>query len=300
MKIGIVGGGAIGLLFAAYLYKDFEVLIYTRTLQQAEEINDKGIILKKEGGQSAIPVKSRPVSEWSGTEELTIVAVKQYQLQNIMERMNELSPVPMHVLFLQNGMGHLKMLQKLPIPNVYVGSIEHGALKENAHTVSHNGNGVTNTAVFKGDAKVLGKFASSVPKDFPVVMKEDYHEMLTKKLIVNAVINPLTAVLGVQNGVLHHNQYFHHAAEQLMMEIASILNLENQAEHLEQVFTICKKTAANRSSMLKDLEAGRPTEVDAILGYLLEEAKTQQKKAPLIETLNALIKGKELERRVLS
>jgi 2-dehydropantoate 2-reductase len=67
--------------------------------------------------------------------------------------------------------------------------------------------------------------------------------------------------------------------------------------YLEQVLKICKNTANNRSSMLKDIEAGRLTEIEAILGYLLDEAAKQKKHAPQIETLYYLIKGKEQDER---
>lgn len=45
--------------------------------------------------------------------------------------------------------------------------------------------------------------------------------------------------------------------------------------------------------MLKDVEARRKTEVDAILGFLIAKAKEQGKKAPLVESYYFFIKGKE-------
>ena len=48
--------------------------------------------------------------------------------------------------------------------------------------------------------------------------------------------------------------------------------------------------------MLKDLEAGRETEVDSILGYLLEEAQRKEMIAPLIYNYYHLIKGKEYQK----
>jgi 2-dehydropantoate 2-reductase len=45
--------------------------------------------------------------------------------------------------------------------------------------------------------------------------------------------------------------------------------------------------------MLKDIETGRKTEIDAILGFLLEEAQKQEKQAPIIKNLYLLVKGKE-------
>jgi 2-dehydropantoate 2-reductase len=73
-----------------------------------------------------------------------------------------------------------------------------------------------------------------------------------------------------------------------------LLNIENADEHQRQIIDICKNTSENRSSMLKDIEANRMTEVDAILGYILDEAQRKGMAAPQVENFYYLIKGKEL------
>ncbi|WHY87983.1 2-dehydropantoate 2-reductase [Neobacillus novalis] len=296
MKVGIIGAGSIGLLFAAYISRVFEVTIYTRTEEQAAQINKYGILLQKESEQTISMVSALPITEWQGTEALTIIAVKQYQLQAIIEKINHLPVMPENLLFLQNGMGHLKLLKKIRAKNIFLGSVEHGALKENPYRVNHNGEGKTNVAVFNGDGLLLHQFSASFSKEFPIVFQEDYYKMLENKLIVNAVINPLTAILQVQNGELVNNRAYYHVLKSLFCEISFILNLEKQEEHLQQIIAICKNTAENRSSMLKDIEANRLTEINAILGFLLEEAVRQEKKAPQLEIFYYLIKGKEGER----
>jgi 2-dehydropantoate 2-reductase len=243
-------------------------------------------------------VKALPISEWHGKEDLTIITVKQYQLEAVIEKIKELESPPKSLLFLQNGMGHLKLLEKLPVNNLYIGSVEHGAYKENAFTASHNGEGKTNVAVYKGDSAVLREFTGAVSSDFPFVFCEDYYKLLVNKLIVNAVINPLTAMLQVKNGELIKNQFYLKVLKNLFAEVSYILNLEDRELHLRQIIEICQNTEDNRSSMLKDIEAGRDTEVDAILGFLLEEAIDQKKKAPQVENFYYLIKGKEIKKRV--
>ncbi|WP_223595993.1 2-dehydropantoate 2-reductase [Neobacillus bataviensis] len=296
MKIGIIGAGSIGLLFAASLNKSFEVKIYTRTPEQAVEINKFGIEVQKGFEREESFVQAFPITEWSGLEDFTIITVKQYQLPELILNVNQLPETPKSLLFLQNGMGHLKLLDQVRAHNIFVGSIEHGALRDNSNTVTQNGEGVTNVAVYKGNSELLRLLIKTAPEDFPLVMKENYYEMLLKKLIVNAVVNPLTAILRVKNGELIQNHFFNKALKNLFNEISFILNIEKQEPYFEQIINICKITANNRSSMLKDIEAGRPTEIDAILGYLLEEANRQNKKAPQIENLYYLIKGKELEK----
>lgn len=295
MKVGIIGAGSIGLLFAAYLSKCFDVELYTRTPEQAFEINKFGICVKKGSERTISVVKAYPISEWRGLEDFTIITVKQYQLKEIIMHNNQLASMPKNLLFLQNGMGHLKLLENIRAHNTFVGSIEHGALRESPYTVSHNGEGITNVAVFNGNSQPLFQFIASAPQNFPIIMKVNYYEMLVNKLIVNAVINPLTAILRVTNGELVQNQYYFQTLKNVFSEVTSILKIENKELYYEQILNICRSTAENRSSMLKDIEAGRHTEIDAILGYILEEANRQKICAPQIENLFFLIKGKELE-----
>lgn len=293
MQIGIIGGGAIGLLFASYLHNDFSVTLYTRTSEQAVELNKYGLILQRDSKKVISMVKALPISDWEGVEELSIIAVKQYQLPAIFDRITKIQVVPKNLLFLQNGMGHLELLEKLPVENIYVGTVEHGALKINSYTVSHNGEGMTNVAVYRGNPLVIQEFSSMTPPIFPVTLLPDFYMMLVNKLIVNAVINPLTAILNVKNGELVENSFYYKAAKILFDEVAAILNLGEADQHFQRIMDVCEQTASNRSSMLKDTEDGRRTEVDAILGYLLKEAARQKKMAPQIASYYYLLKGKE-------
>lgn len=293
MKIGIIGAGSIGLLFAAHLSRSHEVTLYTRTIEQAADINNHGIVMKSAGTSSVSYVSAKPLTSWTGTEDIAIVAVKQYHLLAVFEYMEKLSQVPATILFLQNGMGHLKLLETLDSAHIFVGTVEHGALKENSYTVKVNGLGVTNVAVYKGDIEKLNSFIHSAPNAFPFLVRPNYFEMLLDKLVVNAVINPLTAILGVKNGALIENQFYYLLLMRLFAEISSVLRLRDHEKYLQAVISICKKTADNRSSMLKDIEANRMTEVEAILGFVLDEAKKQRIDAPLTEALYFAIKGKE-------
>ncbi|MBS8263352.1 2-dehydropantoate 2-reductase [Mesobacillus boroniphilus] len=295
MKIGIIGGGSIGLLFSYYLSLRNEVSIYTRTQDQADLINEHGLHLVKGGiEQAPVLVTAAPIQEWSGNEDLTVVAVKQYQLADLITEIKVKAKGP--ILFLQNGYGHIKLLSELATTEVYVGSIEHGAVRENGYTVQHNGIGVTRTAVFKGEAGLLREITTNAPSGFPFFLESDFKEMLIKKLVVNSVINPLTAILKVKNGELIHNPFFFEIFKQLFQECAHVLELPNQEQYFQNLMTVCEKTANNHSSMYKDIENGRQTEIDAILGYLLELSRSKNIKAPLIHNYYQCIKGKEHER----
>jgi 2-dehydropantoate 2-reductase len=295
MRIGIIGGGSTGLLYAYYLNQTFSVTIYTRTTLQAEKINAEGLFLKKGEQLSNLFVKAVPFDNWKGKEEITIVTVKQYQLENVLLKLQNKDIKGSTFLFLQNGMGHIKHLDKLSAKNILVGSIEHGAYRNSPNMVTHNGEGVTRVAIFRGQQEFLNDFVDAVPSSFPIVIEPDYYEMLVRKLIVNAVINPMTAILRIQNGELINNPHYYEIFQNVFSEIIEILNLKNKDDYFNNLIQVCEKTAQNRSSMLKDLESNRETEVDAILGFLLAKAEKDHIHSPLIRTFYQLIKGKEWE-----
>ncbi len=299
MKIGIIGGGSIGLLFAFYLNQVHDVVLYVRTQQQKENLETNGLLMQKGDVSSRTILKTKVISKWEGAnEDLTIICVKQYQLKDLIHSVSfAQSP---RLLFLQNGMGHLKWLEGLKAKNIYVGTVEHGAYRLSNYTVSHTGSGKTNLAVYKGvhDEAFFSEFTEPLKGNFPFVIEGDYKEMLTRKFIVNCVINPLTAALKVPNGELLSNTYYLQIFNRLFKEISVILQIENDDAYYENLVGVCKSTALNRSSMLKDLEENRPTEIDAILGYLLEEARSKKMEAPLVHTFYHLIKGSEIQGEV--
>lgn len=294
MKIGIIGGGSIGLLFSCYLGKIHEVTLYVRNGKQKEKIESEGIVIYKGNEEHRISVNAEHISAWGEkNEQLTIVCVKQYDLEKLFENRN-IKDHPL--LFVQNGMGHLKLLEQLPVSTILVGTVEHGALKAGLNSVRHTGEGKTNIALFRGrDKDFVERFISPFSSSFPFHLEEDYWEMLVNKLVVNALINPLTAILRTENGNLVENPHYFQIMKNMFIEVKDILQLEHPDKYFENAVRVCRKTAKNRSSMLKDLDDNRQTEIDAILGFLLDEGKKKQIGAPILQTCYEMVKGRELE-----
>jgi 2-dehydropantoate 2-reductase len=296
MKIAIIGGGAVGLLFASYLQEKNDVILYTRSKEQSEQIRNKGLVRKKVDESRTIPIEVRPISHWDDNGiELVILCVKQYMLE---EMVNDISFQPnLPLLFVQNGMGHLSLIKKLNARSIFIGSVEHGAMRVNNHTVSHTGIGITKLATFRaeqGDKWILEELLTQSICAFPLQIEQDYMDMLTTKLVVNAVINPLTAVLNVNNGRLLANEHYQLLFDQLFDEVCLALNVNHHTYYKRLVY-VCENTATNESSMLKDIKNDRKTEIDAILGYVLEQAKKRGVQVPLALAFYHCIKGKELK-----
>ncbi|MDM5297816.1 2-dehydropantoate 2-reductase [Bacillus pumilus] len=284
MKIGIIGGGAIGLLCASYLSEHHDVTVITRRREQAEEIRAFGVERTRHAEIFRADVDAQ--TGLMGTFDLLIVAVKYHQLQDVLK---ELSTLPrQRILFLQNGMAHLLDLKNWNTAHqLYIGVVEHGAMKGSDHAVVHTGVGFIKWGAFYHQVKAdLSTDLKDVSHYFKMVYTADWKKVLEEKLLVNVCINPLTALLHVKNGELISNTSYEYMMRFAFEEAVTILGMPDKERLWTHVVSICHQTAANQSSMLQDIVKGRQTERNAIIGYLLKKAQTQEIDAPHLTFFN--------------
>lgn len=113
-----------------------------------------------------------------------------------------------------------------------------------------------------------------------------------RKLAVNAVINPLTALYRCKNGELLDNGERQQAMLQLAREVdqlATTLFADWTADTPSRSEAVARTTANNTSSMLADVQAGRETEIHFINGYLLRQAKDTGVTLPAHENIVATL-----------
>lgn len=287
MKIGVIGAGAVGMLFSFYLQRaGASVTIYTRSTEQAEHIRRLGISCTFDGQEETQFPDATPLDAAAIEDDYVFVAVKQYDIGRVLQRLQQTQS---RLIFLQNGMGHLSLLQNMQQRYIAVGIVEHGARKKDTRSVVHTGIGVTKLGILAGEEGFQALLPFFQAPYFPILVEENWEEVLRSKLIVNACINPLTALYRVQNGMLLDNPAFCNAMKQVFAEVIFVLG--ETKERWEHVCSVCRKTAGNQSSMLTDIKLGRETEIDAIIGYLLVQAEKQNKQAPLLSFLQQSIKG---------
>ncbi|WP_078547323.1 2-dehydropantoate 2-reductase [Litchfieldia alkalitelluris] len=295
MKIGIVGGGSIGLLFGYYLASEHEVIIHTRTKEQANNITQYGITIDDKGKKETRMVKAATLNSKIDFHDALIIAVKQYDLEMIMNDSVVIFQNNPMLLFLQNGMSHLKFLEQLDNELIGIGIVEHGAMKISSNSVKHTGKGLTRICAFKGEVEpLLSLFSGTGMKGLQVIEEHNLLNSMHKKLVINSVINPLTALFQVENGKLLSNPFYLEIMKDLFEEVISVIPVRE--ETWNHLLLICENTSNNRSSMLKDIDLHKATEIDSILGYVLEQANQQHKTLKLTKFLYSAIKGLEKRR----
>ena len=285
MNIGIVGAGAIGMLFGAYLSEaKHNVTFLVRDLNQLEQL----YIEKSDAPRQLINCELVGNMSKLYKMDLIIVAVKYHHLHSIKKEL-DLMPPNIPLLFIQNGLLHLDFINNLKQSTIILGSVLHGATKKNPNTVQHLGVGITTIGLYKGEWSRLDEFLCSKKEEFPFKLVTDIEPVLFKKAMINCLINPLTTIAKVQNGDLIKNHAYNTILKNMYEEITGAFEDWKELLSWEEIVTICKNTEYNRSSMLKDYENSRKMELDTIVGAVIESAAKRNKELPILNTFYLLL-----------
>jgi 2-dehydropantoate 2-reductase len=128
---------------------------------------------------------------------------------------------------------------------------------------------------------------------FVVETVEDAESLVWGKLVVNAAINPLTALLRIPNGELIARPSAHKLMNLIAQETANVAAAIGvhlpYTDPVSVVESVAERTAYNKSSMLKDVLRGSPTEIDAINGAIVTIGEKENVPVQLNRTLWLLI-----------
>lgn len=132
---------------------------------------------------------------------------------------------------------------------------------------------------------------------FESYLSNQMERYIWNKLLINAIINPLTAIHRIKNGQLTESPFLLRKMTELYEEgvgLARAMEV-NVAEDLwQQLLLVCQRTAGNSSSMLQDVLQGRQTEIEWINGSLIRMALQLGMSLPCHEALYDRVKLMEL------
>ena len=292
VTIQIIGGGAVGLLLASFFAeKKFAVEVVSKREKQCEALHTYGLVRNSFTGNTETFVVGA-TTQLATRPDFVIVATKYEALVQIYPLLEKL-PTTVPLLFIQNGLAHYEEALRLPQQHIAFGSAQFGAQRENDYTVVHRGVGVLKVAVARGDVEKFSSVEKLQSELLPIQCEVDAEKMLFEKALLNCFINPLTAILKIKNGELLTNKHAYTLLEMLYEElVVAFPNMRVQFP-FDSVTALCEKTATNTSSMLADRLAGRKTEVETIVGAILQKATRENKQIPTLRMLYEMIKAIE-------
>lgn len=297
-RITVMGAGAMGKLVAVGLVRaGRDVTLLTRRPEQAHLLQENGIhVIEADGTQNLIFLPATADASQL-TSDLVILTVKSFDTESAARQIANLNGTPF-VLSLQNGLGNAETLASvLNTERILLGVSTYGATSLSDTEVAIRGQGEW---VIGG----LGKdhpFAEQVTAIFSeagwnVRVSGDMQKEVWLKALVNIGINPLTAIHGVVNGEIRKRQELRSLAAEAVKEAGvvsqrlGILTSREVEQSIERMLEICGLTAANRSSMLQDIERHRRTEIDSLNGAIVRFGESLGIKTPVNRMLTQQIR----------
>ncbi|MGE7940814.1 ketopantoate reductase family protein [Lysinibacillus xylanilyticus] len=286
MNVAIIGAGAVGQLTASFLVESgISVTLVARRQGQVDELNEKYLTrVNVDGTETVQKVAATTKIEELQQHDLIVIAVKYGQLQKLYEQLSSL-PSAVPLLFMQNGLAHFDEALRLPQRNIAFCSVSFGAQMINQSTVRHRGVGACKIAIERGSSDAFNELLQLGNSFYPVELAVNAEQMLFGKAVFNCLINPLTAVLQVKNGELVTNKQAFLLMQTIYRELTAAFEGLEQAIPFWEVIDLCEKTASNTSSMLADRMQGRKSEIDTIVGVILEKALAGGHNLPTLRTL---------------
>lgn len=301
MKVFVVGAGAMGCLYAATFHRaGCDVVLVDTNPAQVDAINANGLDLETRAGRERLPIRAALPQDASGTADLLLLFTKVFHTDAALDGAKHLIGPETHVLTLQNGLGNdERVAQHVARDKVLVGIAQLPAdLVAPGRVRSMGEGGSMLYPAFTQDKGFAREVADALTRGgMNASLAPKIHEAIWEKAIFNATMNPLCALTRRTPGFLGAHEEGVALIHDLVEEGVTVANASGIAISAEPIhaLTLVSRTdhADHEASMLQDVKAGRPTEVDSINGAIVAAAHKAGMAAPLTETLWRLVKLEE-------
>lgn len=298
MQVIILGTGALGCVYAARLAGQVEVWMLGTWAAGIAAVQRIGIQVMDPDGhtwQASVRATSDPAEV--PPADYALVLVKSHQTERAAAWAAQVLKPDGLVVTFQNGLNNgAKLVAVLGVERVAVGVTYNGATLLAPAEVRHAAIQPTFIGVTPVIAeRVTALVALLCQAGLEAYPTPDIEGRLWGKAVANAAINPLTALWRVPNGEVCTTAPRRALLADLAEETAAVAQARGVtlpfADPVVYVQGVCRGTAANRSSMLQDVERGRPTEVDSITGVIVAEGKRLGVPTPVNEVVWRLVRG---------
>ncbi len=302
MRVFILGTGALGCVYAARLAAHADVTMLGTWVQGVDAIRAAGIRVTDPDGRTwTAHVRAEHDPEAVAPADIALILVKSYQTRRAAGWAARLLAQDGLAVTLQNGLDNLPVVvEAVGASRAAVGVTFNAATLlgpgEARHVVSlptYLSLAAQPVAAAYAQLEALAGLLNAA--GLAAQVSDDVEGRLWGKAVVNAAINPLTALWRVTNGELLARPERRRLLAALACEAAAVAHARGIAlpfaEPIAYVEGVCQATGANRSSMLQDIERGRPTEIDSISGIIAAEGARLGVATPLTEAVWRLVQA---------
>ena len=302
MKIGIVGAGAMGCVYAA-LMADAGNEVWAIDTWQAhvDAIAARGLRLEGASGERRVAIGATTDPAAVGPCDLVIVATKAPQVEAAALGARALLGPETPVLTIQNGLGSAgKVARILGRERVLIGVVGgFGASIRAPGHAHHNGMELVRLGEADGAATPRLERIAALWRDagFTVKCFDDIEQLVWEKLICNVCYSGTATLTGLTVGAIMADADAWPIASGCAAEAWQVARAKGVRLDFDDPVAYVRDFGAKipdaRPSMLLDHLAGRRSEIDAINGAIPPEALALGLEAPYNSLVSALVRAKE-------
>jgi len=296
MRVVVAGAGTIGSLFAAHLARVADVGVLTRRDEHARALNELGLRISGRDDFTAEVHASTDPAELDDAE-LVIVACKGGDLEPLAASLHGRFPGAT-VMTAQNGLGAEEIVAvQGDWPLLSSVTFMSGTRHDDTHVEY-----VLDTATWigpyrgttAGDAESVAELVRS--SGLKAEAFEDLRPAQWSKLVFNATVNAVAAITGLPHDFHFADGMLGELVHDLVDEgkaVAAAAGVALREDPWEMNVHATRRGHAHYPSMLEDVSAHRPTEIELITGSLVREARRYGVDVPLHTAMYRLVKAKE-------
>jgi 2-dehydropantoate 2-reductase len=311
MTVAIIGAGAIGGLLAAHLARAGEDVLVIARGATLQALRANGLTIRD--GAEQFNVRPKVTDEFAaiGSADVVFIAVKAHAIPGMAPAIGASLKSTAAVIGAMNGIPwwyfedhHLESVdpggiiaRNIPHGQV-VGAVVYPAASVVAPGVIQDEDG-DRVSVGEPDGskseRVQAISRMLTAAGFKAPVQARLRSEIWLKLLGNATLNPLSAITRATMGQIFATDDRKQLVRSLMNEVATVAH----AYDIELPLSIERRMdgaaamTTHKTSMLQDLEAGKPLETDALLGAVIELAGPKNVEVPLLRQLYVLTKLSE-------
>jgi 2-dehydropantoate 2-reductase len=302
MKIGIVGCGAMGSVYAGLLASaGHEIWAIDRWREHVDAMRERGLRLEGISGDRTVRVHATTDAREAGVCELVILATKAMQVAEGAGSCKPLLGDDTAVLSIQNGLGGPDAAASvLGRDRVMVGVVAgFGASMRAPGHAHHNGMELVRLGELEGPVTPRVEQVAEVWRSagFKVKCFDDIGQLVWEKLLCNCAYSGPCGVTGLTVGEVMNDPELSAVSGQCAAEVYAVAKARGIRLELDDPVAYVRdfgsKIPKARPSVLLDLLAGRKSEIGVINGAIPRVARELALAAPVNETITALVLAKE-------
>lgn len=314
MRICVVGAGAIGGLLAVKLARSGEEVTVVARGANLAAVLERGLELQEDGHRTVARVRAVARAADAGPQDVVVLAVKAHQLAAVVADVRAIAGPGTTVVTAQNGIPwwyfvkhggpyagrRLESVDPGGVvaaslePDQVIGSIVYPAAELVAPGVIRHveGNRITLGELDGAETARVKALAETLRRaGFKARVATDLRSELWVKLWGNLSFNPVSALTHATLAEICRFPPSRELAAAMMREAQSVGERLGArfAVPLEKRIAGAEAVGEHKTSMLQDIEAGRPTELDALLGAVVELGRIAGTPTPILEAVHALV-----------